>query len=265
MIDEAGVPVARRIAREFARHAAVRAVVTSGSLGTGASDAFSDIDLYVYADDEPPLAFREAIAGSAPVRALGNTFFEPGDEWTDAASGLGVDIMYRQPAWIEDRLDAVLVRHDASVGYSTCFWRNVLDSVPLFDRDGWFAHLQGRSSVAYPEPLRAAILAKNLPLLADHVTSFARQLELAARRGDVVSANHRAAAFLASLFDVLFALNRRPHPGEKRQLAWVARECPVRPAELDARVRALIEAAARCEVAAAQIARALALETRGLL
>jgi hypothetical protein len=255
------IEVARRIVDRFAAHAAVRAVAAAGSLATGVADAASDVDLYVYAAGELPLAFRSGIAADADVRALGNTFFEPGDEWTDAASGVALDVMYRHPAWIEDRLDAVLIRHEASVGWSTCFWRNVLDSVPLFDRDGWFARLKERASAPYPEPLRTAILAKNLPLLADHVTSFAHQLDRAIRRGDVVSANHRAAAFLAALFDVLFALNRRPHPGEKRLLAWAARECPLRPPDLGARVQALIEAAARRDVAAAAIAREIAADT----
>ena len=65
-------------------------------------------------------------------------------------------------------------------------------------------------------------MAHNLPLLRAARHSFAAEVELAARRGDAVSANHRTAAWLASLFDALFALNRRLHPGEKRLLEHAA-------------------------------------------
>jgi hypothetical protein len=45
----------------------------------------------------------------------------------------------------------------------------------------------------------------------------------AARRGDLVSVNHRLTGLLASYFDVLFAFNRVPHPGEKRLVESASR------------------------------------------
>jgi hypothetical protein len=47
----------------------------------------------------------------------------------------------------------------------------------------------------------------------------------------VVSIHHRLAALVASYFDVLFALNRALHPGEKRLLALAQRECALLPIE----------------------------------
>jgi hypothetical protein len=184
------------------------------------------------------------VVGSSPRAELGNRFFESGDEWIDLESGVLVDAMYREPRWIEDELDRVLVRHEARVGYSTAFWSGVRDSVALFDRTGWYAGLQGRARAPYPEALVRAVVARNQPLLRRNLSSYLRQLERAVARRDRVSAGHRTAAFLASFFDVLFAANRLPHPGEKRLLAIAEASCALRPPRLGDQVEALLAAAA---------------------
>ena len=144
--------------------------------------------------------------------------------------------MYRHVRWIEEQLDRVLVQHLASVGYSTCFWYNVLHSQALFDRAGWFAALQRRAQQPYPAELKRAIIAKNYPLLRRNQSSYLHQIELAVRRNDPVSVNHRVAALLASYFDVLFALNELPHPGEKRLLQHARRGVRSLPQEMEAQV-----------------------------
>ena len=219
-------------------------VAVAGSQTAGGADEGSDVDLYVYATAEVPVAARAAIVGNdAPRRELDLRFWEPGDVWIDAATGLTVDVMYRSPDWIEAELERVLVRHEASVGYSTCLWHNVRTATPLFDRDGWFAHLQGRAGRPYPEPLRRAIVAKNHPILRDAMFSFLHQIEAALRRRDVVSVQHRLTAFVASYFDVLFALNAQPHPGEKRLVERTLALCPKRPVDFGRRLDELLTAA----------------------
>jgi len=239
--------LAARLAAAYGAHPQVTAVALAGSWGASSADGASDVDLYVYATPPLSLDARSAIArsGGAGGRVeLGNAFFEPGDEWVDAATGLVVDVMYREPAFVEGELDRLLVRHEARVGYSTCFWWNVLHSAPLLDRTGWYAAQQDRARAPYPEPLRRAVVARNHPLLRSNISSFAAQLERAVERRDATAANHRAAALLASAFDVLFAVNRTPHPGEKRLVAWAEALCPLRPAGLATLVAKLIEAAA---------------------
>ena len=207
------------LARRFAEFPHVIAVVLAGSRGGGTSDPESDFDIYVYTAVEVPVEFRRSLLGEGAE--IDNRFWEPGDEASDLAAGLKLDIMYRSPKWMEEQLDRILVRHEAAIGYTTCFWFNVLHSEPLFDREGWFQQLQGRANIAYPDELRRAVIAKNWPILRHNQSSYRRQIELALQREDGVSVQHRLTALLASFFDVWFALERQPHPGEKRLLTYL--------------------------------------------
>ncbi|MCP4639989.1 MAG: DUF4037 domain-containing protein, partial [bacterium] len=185
------------------------AVALGGSLACGTADAGSDVDLYVYLRGELDVSVRAGIAMEGGERVeVDNRFWEPGDEWMDVQTGVHVDVMFRAVEWIEDQLDRVMRRCEACVGYSTCLWHNVASSRALYDRAGWFRALQQDAGQAYPEDLRRAIIAKNHPILWRTASSYKYQLEGAIARGDMVSVNHRAAALLASYFDVLFAVNR---------------------------------------------------------
>lgn len=252
--------VTRRVAGAYAALEGVVAVALGGSRATGAAGEDSDVDLYVYAPAEPPLEARAAIAAGAPRAELGNRAFEPGDEWVDPATGGHVDAMFRTPRGIEDELERVLVRHEPRTGYSTAMWHGVRRSRALHDPSGWYAALQARAAAPYPEPLARAIVARNLPLLRRGLSSYVRQLEKAVRRGDAVSVNHRVAALLASAFDVLFAVNRETHPGEKRLLPLALERCPRRPATFTADVEALLAAERTAEVVLRADALAAALE-----
>ncbi len=236
--------VALTIAGRFAAIATVTAVTLAGSRTVAATDSISDYDLYVYTTAEIDPEVRHEIAcGFADRLEIDNRFWEPGDEWVDSTTGLHVDLMYRSPEWIEAQLARVLEQHEASVGYSTCFWANVRASRVLFDRDGWFAALQARADVPYPEPLRRAIVAKNWPILRNTHSSYVYQLSSAVVRKDRVSVNHRVAALLASYFDILFAVNRLPHPGEKRLVPYAQRHCMRLPDGMAPQLEAVLTAA----------------------
>jgi len=231
----------QQIAGEFASLPQVDAVALAGSKTSEFPDGDSDVDLYVYVSEDIPLELRASIAKGALRAEIGNMTWEPGDEWIDPENGTAVDIMYRHVRWIEEQLDRVLVQHQASVGYSTCFWYNVLNSQPLFDRTGWFAEFQRQAKQPYPQELKKAIITKNYRLLRDTQSSYLHQIELAVKRSDSVSVNHRVAALVASYFDVLFAVNELAHPGEKRLLQHAAR-CAKKPADMERQVRSVIRA-----------------------
>ncbi|MCA1994416.1 MAG: DUF4037 domain-containing protein [Coleofasciculus sp. S288] len=233
-------PLAKAIAAKFGALPQVVAVAFAGSRTVGVSNETSDYDLFVYVHEDIPVEEREAIAKEFAKRIeIDNQFWEPGDEWIHTNSGCGVDIMYRTPQWIEEQRDRVLVKHQASVGYSTCFWWNVLTSVSLYDNKGWFKHLQEKANQPYPEPLKRAIVAKNYPILRRNISSYAHQIELAINRNDSVSIIHRTAALFASYFDIIFAVNSLPHPGEKRLVEQVKKLCSKIPDGMEEQVFAI--------------------------
>ena len=221
----------------------MKAVALAGSQTTGTADEESDLDVYVYIQAEIPLGVRASITAVRAERAeVNNQFWEPGDEWVDSDAHIAVDVMFRHVQWIEEQIDRVLRRHQASVGYSTCFWYNVLFSRVLSDRSGWFHRLQQTVHQPYPEQLRRAIIAKNYPILGQNISSYIHQLERAVTHDDLVSVNHRVTALLASYFDILFAANRLPHPGEKRLVEIATQHCTKIPDGMSRQVKELIRA-----------------------
>ena len=127
----------------------------------------------------------------------------------------------------------------AMAGSRTSGNHNLRTSEVLFDRDGWLARVKASADRAYPDELARAIIAKNWPLLRGAASAYPKQIALAAHREDLVAVNHRLAALLASAFDVLFALNRVTHPGEKRLLALASR-LPLAPEDLRTRVELML-------------------------
>lgn len=241
--------LAAQIADLFAALPQVEAVALGGSRGSGpgASDSASDIDLYVYTRGDVALATRRTImehAGGASQANIGLEYWGPGDEWLHAPTGIEVDIVYFDVRWMEEQISRVVDQHRASLGYSTCFWYTVRQSIVLHDSAGWFAGLYGRCQVPYPEPLRRNIVAFNHPVLRGIIPSYAAQLAKAAKRGDLISLNHRLAALFASYFDIVLAVNRQLHPGEKRLVEFTVNNCARLPMAMEAEISELLHAAA---------------------
>jgi hypothetical protein len=75
---------------------------------------------------------------------------------------------------------------------------------------------------------------------ARHHPVVAKQIEKAVGRRDLVNVNHRVAALLASYFDVLFAVNRLLHPGEKRMVEFATRHCRLLPADMPSNIASIV-------------------------
>lgn len=238
--------LAQQIADLFAPLPQVEAVALAGSRGneSGSTDSASDIDLYVYTRGNIPLEVRESIvqrSGGASRSDLNLNYWGPGDEWINAPTGIEVDLVYFDAAWMEEQITRVMNQHQASMGYTTCFWHTIRQSNIYFDPHHWLAALQKKCQSEYPEPLRRNIITLNHPVLRGIIPSYAFQIEKAVKRGDLVSINHRLAALLASYFDIIFAINRQLHPGEKRLVEFVVNNCQLIPANLESDITSILQ------------------------
>jgi hypothetical protein len=117
-----------------------------------------------------------------------------------------------------------------SEGYTTARLFYVANGQPLHDPAGVLSALRERLLGGYPEPTRRLLLRYHPALLSVYLG----HLRLAQARGDLLMVQHRRYTVQMVFFNLLFALNRRYHPGEKRLLIHGER-CPLRPADLAAR------------------------------
>ncbi len=233
--------ILEKIIDEFKQISEIKAIVLSGSASTNYDDETSDYDLYIYSDNEVNIEKRREIAEKFSSNFdINNQFWETGDEWALDLSCKGIDIMYRRRDWIEEQIQRVWAGFQASLGYTTCFVYNVQNAVILYDPEGWFKSLQEKLSTPYPDELAKNIIDKNLILLKEKkFASFTEQVEKAVRRGDEVSVNHRISAYLASYFDVLFAVNKITHPGEKRLVRFCTENCKILPVNFEQNLESL--------------------------
>jgi hypothetical protein len=242
--------LAKKITEEFIDIHEVKAIAMGGSQTNGILDRHSDVDLYIYAETIVSLSKRKAIVEKlgASKADMNLTFWDTGDEWFDKETGIEIDVMFWSPDWIEGQLGRVLKEHQASMGYTTCFWRTVKNSTILFDRTRWFSELQAKSNQPYPDELKRAIIARNHPVLRTVIPSYYAQIKKALIRRDLISINHRLAAMLASYFDVLFALNEVLHPGEKKIIRFIISECSRFPTDIERKVEHILQLGAGGDV-----------------
>ncbi len=219
----------------------IRAIALSGSKTSAINDRSSDWDIYIYAESRVPLEKRHEILSSFfPSVSIDCSPFEEGDEAIDE-EGCTYDIMYRSIGWTEREIEDVWQRHNARLGYTTCFLYNISTSEILYASNGWFKALQDELKTPYPEKLRENIIKKNMDIIdGSGASTFLIQAELAWKRSDIVSQNHRLTAILASVFDIIFAYNKSLHPGEKKLLRYTELLCPLLPDNFNENVRKTI-------------------------
>ena len=207
----------------------VEAIALGGSRAGEVYDEKSDYDVYLYCTAPVPKEARWSILPFyCKQMEIGNHFWEQEDNCT-LQNGVDIDILYRNLDDFAADVASVVEDCQPRNGYTTCMWHNLRACKILYDRDGRLAAVKERFDVPYPPLLRERIIKRNWRLLGGSLAAYEKQIAKAAKRGDMVSVNHRTAAFLESYFDILFALNNQTHPGEKRLVQLCRKQCPVLP------------------------------------
>ena len=219
--------------KEFEMLPAVEAIALGGSRATGRNDEKSDYDVYIYISkliDEN--VRKEILSKYCKYMEIGNSFWELEDDVT-LSDGIDMDIIYRGMEDFEKTISSVVFDCVAWNGYTTCLWHNLITSKIVVDKTGKLNELQKKFNIPYPQKLKENIISKGLKLLSGILPSFDMQIKKSENRGDLVSVNHRVTEFLATYFDIIFALNEMTHPGEKRMQSICSAECKLLPNNFD--------------------------------
>ena len=217
----------------------VEALALGGSRAGEVFDESSDYDVYLYCTGPVPEDVRERVLSKyCRVVEIGNHFWEYEDNCR-LNDGTDIDILYRDLDAFTGGIAEVVERFQPRNAYTTCMWHNLRTCRIVYDRDGRLAAAKARFDVPYPPLLRERIIQRNRKLLRGSMPAYEGQIAKAAKRGDMVSVNHRTAAFLESYFDLLFALNEKTHPGEKRLIQLCKQQCAILPERFEENLKQL--------------------------
>jgi len=219
----------------------IQALVLGGSRATERIDEKSDYDFYLYSETGIDQDTRcKILSKYCKYFEIGNSYWELEDNG-QLNCGIDFDIIYRNTQQFVKTVADVVENYTAYNGFTTCLWYNVLNSKIIFDKDDMFKKIKERFSIPYPKKLKENIIKRNMALLSDSVVSYDRQITKAIYRKDLINLNNRISAFLASYFDVIFAINELPNPGEKRIMEMCLNKCNVLPDGFEKNINGLIQ------------------------
>lgn len=217
----------------------IEAIALGGSRAGEHYDEKSDYDVYLYCTSPISEEMRHKILEKyCSYMEIGNHFWEYEDNCT-LKNGIDIDILYRNLDDFTADIADVVEHCRGRNGYTTCMWHNLRTCKIQYDRDGRLTAAKHRFDVPYPRQLKEDILDRNWKLLRSSMPAYELQIRKAAKRGDLVSVNHRISAFLESYFDLLFALNEQTHPGEKRLVQLCRENCELLPADFEENLTSL--------------------------
>lgn len=220
----------------------VVAIAIGGSGANKTSDVLSDIDLYVFVEKDIPISCRnELVKGYSSKFEVGEEYFGSGDEFFVDKLNQQLDVMYWNKGWFSQVVENVWQKHYPSSGYTTAFLFTLNNFQIIYDKDNWLINLQKSIKTEYPQELKENIIKRNMMLIKEKpFASYYEQINKAIKRNDFVSINHRIAVFLASYFDIIFAVNELFHPGEKRLIQYAKNNCNILPKDFEENINQLL-------------------------
>lgn len=220
MIADQQLEQAQRIADAIAGLPGIVAVTLGGSVASGLADAASDLDLHVY--------WRTSLALPQERVAYLNTIADPGSVIANILTwgledhfrvgGQLVELVYVPLDDLQAEVEQAYGKGLISEGFTTARLYYLVQSKVLIDSAGEIGALRSQLQLAYPEPTRRLLLAHHPALLRFALSNIRKGLV----RNDLPFVQQSRSNVQMIYFNLLFALNRRYHPGEKRLLTHVA-------------------------------------------
>lgn len=230
-----------QVISEFSSLPQIEAIALGGSRAGCHYDEKSDYDIYLYCTEPVPEELRRKILEKYCAHLeIGNHFWELEDNGT-FRNGIDFDILYRNLDDFTAGVASVVEDCRNQNGYTTCMWHNLMTCRILHDPCGRLTAAKARFDVPYPPKLKQRIVSQGWKLLCDSMPAYVDQINKAASRCDLVSVNHRVSAFLETYFDVIFALNEKTHPGEKRMMQLARECCTLLPEDFEKNLRSLLD------------------------
>lgn len=224
-------------------------IALGGAHAKGIEDAESDLDLYVFTDAVPGNDRRTAMALDFDPEISGAASWGGDEPFEQAGTDFNygktrVECWFRSLKFIEAAIDDSRegnIRMDFTVWnptgfYNYCTLSDIDVMIPLYDPEGILS--RWKSAVRkYPPKLRSAIVSRFL----EEARFWPRNFHYlsAVERRDVIYCSAITQQVVHHLIQVLFALNRKYFPGDKKLDKALSR-LPARPPDSEARIEAIL-------------------------
>lgn len=231
----------KQLFAELSKLEQVEAIALGGSRAGINYDEKSDYDVYVYCtlpiNEDDRLNILKKYCSTMEI---GNHYWEYEDNCT-LINGIDIDILYRNLDDFTKGISDVAENFKAHNGYTTCMWHNLINCKIICDKYGRLLAAKKRFDIAYPDILKENIIKRNMNLLCSAKPAYLHQIKKAVLRNDKVSIIHIITAFLESYFDIIFALNKLTHPGEKRLIELCKQNCNILPNDFENNLNRLFD------------------------